>query len=124
LDVVKHAAFALSPPTFDALVLLFRARGYHHIFDVETGAMYLDNIAFTRADGVFAEAQGSAAKTAWLIENGESETDRRYYSMKPYGWTWTDKVDLSLHFSRQRDALAVIGASGGPGWVAREHSWG
>jgi hypothetical protein len=124
LDIVKHSAFALSPQTFDALALLFRARGYHHLFDAETGAMYLDNIAFTRADGAPAPPVNSGAKTAWLIENGKSGKDRLYYCMTNLGWSWTDKVDLGIHYSRESDALAVIGVGWANGWVAREHPWG
>ncbi len=43
--VVKHAAFTVTPETYDELARLLRAREFHHVFDTENGAIYMDHIA-------------------------------------------------------------------------------
>jgi hypothetical protein len=126
--VVKHAAFEVSPASFDEVTRLLRAREYHHVFDASNGAIYMDNIALTRAP----QPPAPEFCTAWVLENGQEGEAHRYMALDRGGVPRpTRKLDDTvIRFSRQIDAvsfatlLSLFSAVCSPTmWVSVPHIW-
>lgn len=125
--IVKHAAFQISPASFDEVTRLLRARGYDHVFDASNGAIYMDSIALTRAQ----QPPPPEFSTAWLLENGVEGEKHRYMSIDEGGVPRpVRKVDDAFRFSRQLDAikfaklLSLFSATCTPTtWTSTPHLW-
>lgn len=132
--VVRHAAFAVAPAIYDELARLLRAREFHHVFDTENGAIYMDQIALTRAPATLTAADikpsptftgyltGRPVTAGWIIENGRIGADRRYITLEHGLANWTDDVDDAVGFARKQDAEIFSGDA--VGWIPVEHVWG
>lgn len=125
--VVKYAAFEISAASFDEVTRIFRTRGYHHVFDADTGAILLDNIAMTRG--------GPAVSfcSAFILENNKPGAEHRYLDIDENGVPTPSAMvtDKTMRFSREDDArsFAKLIANLGPvctstTWEPAPHLWG
>ena len=65
--VVTHAAFELSPATYEELTRVLRARGFHHLFDAEKQCIFANMIAFTK--GGISGARSKLSNDKWRLED-------------------------------------------------------
>jgi hypothetical protein len=123
--VVRHAAFAVSPASFDEITRLLRARMYHHVFDPKNGAIYMDSIALTR---------GEHAKefcSAFVLENNKPGGLHRYLDMDEANGELIPSpmiTDKTVRFAREQDARGfaklIAKAMASETWEPIPHLWG
>ena len=126
--IVKHAAFAISPASFDEISRLLRARMYHHVFDPNNGAIYMDSIALTRGD----TQPGVQFCSSYLLENNKPGDEHRYLGIDAHGAPRpVVKPDDAIRFARDQDAetFAKLITNMAPAcsptiWAPVPHLWG
>lgn len=127
--VVQHAAFTLSPASYDEITRVLRARDYHHVFDEKNGAIYTDHMAFVRGQ----TPPSADFCSAHILENNKPGADHRYLMIDAETGVpqSTTDIDKAFRFSRYDDAntfakfLANFSAVCSPTiWAPVAHIWG
>ena len=122
--VVKHAAFEISAASYDEITRILRARDYHHVFDKNNGAIYMDNIALLRGQ------QPKDFCSAFILENNKPGDLHRYLDIGENGLPIASPMvtDQTVRFAREQDARSfaklIANTGAADTWEPVPHLWG